>query len=44
MLRELARRVANSSHSVVPSARNSVLRSSNMKTSSQRANGAEDGA
>jgi len=31
MLRELARRVANSSHSVVPSARNSVLRSSNMK-------------
>ena len=37
ILRELARRVANSSHSVAPSAHNSVLRSSNMKTSPQRA-------
>lgn len=37
ILRELARRVANSSHSVAPSAHNSALRSSNMKTSPQRA-------
>jgi hypothetical protein len=37
MLRELARRVANASHSVVPSARNSVLRSSNMKMLPRRA-------
>jgi len=34
---ELARRAANGSHSVAPSARNSVLRSSNVKT----ANGVE---
>src|ERR1044071_9917730 len=37
MLRELARRVANASHSVVPSAHNNVLRSSNMKTLPRRA-------
>ena len=43
ILRELARPVANSSHSVAPSALNNVRRSSNMKTSPQRANGAEDG-
>ena len=36
ILRELARRAANGSHSVAPNARNSVLRSSNMKTA-QRA-------
>ncbi|MFZ0030178.1 MAG: hypothetical protein WAK72_28950, partial [Pseudolabrys sp.] len=35
--RELVRRVANGSYSVARSARNSVLRSSNMKRSTQRA-------
>jgi len=37
ILRELPRRAANGSHSVAPSARNSVQRSSNMKKSTQRA-------
>jgi hypothetical protein len=37
ILREQARQVANGSHSVAPSVRNSILRSSNMKRSPQRA-------
>ena len=37
ILRELARQVANGSRSVAPSVRNSILRSSNMKRSPQRA-------